>query len=227
MCGRYSLFTGTDELEDRFDAGFRAHEPTYNCAPSEELPVITSENPDEARRLDWGLTPSWADERKGFINARAETVRDRPSFESAFESRRCLVPADGFYEWVDRDGTSQPHRVAFADDRPFAMAGLYERWRPPTTQTGLGDFGGGTGIEEEAVESFTILTTEPNDLVEDFHHRMAVVLEPETEETWLQGTPEEAAALLQPHPATEMTAYSVSTKVNAPDNDGPELIEPV
>ncbi|WP_430505846.1 SOS response-associated peptidase [Haloparvum sp. PAK95] len=227
MCGRYSLFTGTDELEARFDADFRSHEPTYNCAPGEELPVITSESPDEARRLEWGLTPSWADERHGHINARAETVDEKPAFEAAYESHRCLVPADGFYEWVEQEGSKQPYRVAFEDDRPFAMAGLYERWTPPTTQTGLGDFGGGASTDEEPVESFTILTTEPNDLVADLHHRMAVILDPETEETWLHGTPEEAAELLEPYPATAMTAYPVSTRVNAAGNDGPELIEPV
>lgn len=227
MCGRYSLFTGTDELETRFDADFRAHEPTYNCAPGEELPVITNERPDEARRLEWGLTPSWADERQGHINARAETVDEKPAFEAAYESRRCLVPADGFYEWVEQEGSKQPYRVAFEDDRPFAMAGLYERWTPPTTQTGLGDFGGGALTEEEPVESFTVLTTEPNDLVADLHHRMAVILDPETEETWLHGTPEEAAELLEPHPATAMTAYPVSTRVNAAGNDGPGLIEPL
>ena len=227
MCGRYSLFTGTDELEARFDADFRAHEPTYNCAPGEELPVITSERPDEARRLEWGLTPSWADERRGHINARAETVREKPSFEAAYESRRCLVPADGFYEWVEQEGSKQPYRVAFEDDRPFAMAGLYERWTPPATQTGLGDFGAGASTGDGPVESFTVLTTEPNDLVADLHHRMAVILDPADEETWLHGTPEEAAEPLETHPATAMTAYPVSTRVNAAGNDGPELIEPV
>jgi len=227
MCGRYSLFTDADELAARFGAEFGGHEPTYNCAPSEELPVVTSDTPERARWLEWGLTPSWADERLGLINARAETVRDKPAFADAYETRRCLVPADGFYEWVEENGTNQPYRVAFEDDRPFAMAGLYERFTPPTTQTGLGDFGGDASTEEETVESFTVVTTEPNDLVADLHHRMAVILDPADEETWLHGSPEAAADLLEPHSAGEMTAYPVSTRVNSPGNDGPELIESV
>ncbi|MFC5136383.1 MULTISPECIES: SOS response-associated peptidase [Haloferacaceae] len=239
MCGRYTLFTPVGELESRFDATFGdGLEPSYNCAPGEDLPVVTVEDPDRATRMTWGLTPSWAEEPFDLINARAETVRDKRSFADAYESRRCLVPADGFYEWVD-DGTGKrPYRVAFEDDRPFAMAGLYERWKPPkpeTTQTGLGAFGGGTGANGDADpgdegrvrETFTVVTTEPNDLVADLHHRMAVILAPDEEERWLHGDPDEAAAIMDPHPATEMKAYPVSTRVNATGTDGSELIEPV
>ncbi|PAU84719.1 DUF159 family protein [Halorubrum salipaludis] len=246
MCGRYTLFTSTADLESRFDADFGDHEPSYNCAPGQDLPVIADEDPTAATRMEWGLTPSWADESFDLINARAETVREKRSFADAFERRRCLVPADGFYEWVeggrrgdDRDAGSgagkTPYRVAFEDDRPFAMAGLYERWEPPepeTTQTGLSAFGGGAGEGGEdgdagPVETFTIVTTEPNALVDDLHHRMAVILDPSEEETWLRGDPDEAAALLDPYLADEMTAYSVSTRVNSPGVDAPELIEPV
>jgi len=246
MCGRYTLFTPAAELETRFGADFGDFDPSYNCAPGQELPVIADEDPTAARRMEWGLTPSWADESFGLINARAETVREKRSFADAFERRRCLVPADGFYEWVDGggpDGTDgrgggsgkTPYRVAFEDDRPFAMAGLYERWEPPepeTTQTGLGAFGGGSAESDDGetdgpVETFTVVTTEPNDLVADLHHRMAVVLDPDEEETWLRGDPDEAAALLDPYPADELTAYPVSTRVNSPGVDAPELIEPV
>ncbi len=242
MCGRYTLFADAAVLESRFGATFgERYEPGYNRAPGERLPVIADKTPGRATWMEWGLTPSWADESFGLINARAETVREKRSFADAFESRRCLVPADGFYEWVDEGGRKRPYRVAFADDRPFAMAGLYERWRPPTpetTQTGLGAFGSGendTGngtdpddaSDDGVVETFTVVTTEPNELVADLHHRMAVVLAPEEESTWLHGEPAEVAALLDPYPAAELRAFPVSTRVNAAGADGPDLIEPV
>jgi len=241
MCGRYTLFTPAADLESRFAVDFGDHEPSYNCAPGQDLPVIADGDPSAATRMEWGLTPSWADESFGLINARAETVREKRSFADAFERRRCLVPADGFYEWIERDGGSggkTPYRVAFEDDRPFAMAGLYDRWEPPepeTTQTGLGAFGGGgaggDGDTDAAGDgpraTFTIVTTEPNDLVADLHHRMAVILDPDEEETWLRGDSDEAAALLDPYPAAELTTHPVSTRVNSPGVDAPELIEPV
>ncbi|RLM88076.1 SOS response-associated peptidase [Halobellus sp. Atlit-38R] len=234
MCGRYTLFTPAEELASRFDATFEEPaEPRYNCAPGQSLPVLTNDDPDRFRRFKWGLIPSWADDEgvgNDLINARAETLAEKPSFEAAYERRRCLVPADGFYEWVQEGDAKQPYRVAFADDRPFAMAGLWERWEPSHTQTGLGDFGGGSGSEsdgDDAVESFTIVTTEPNDVVADLHHRMAVVLDPDEEATWLHGDVEEAAELLDPSPGDEWEAYPVSTRVNSPANDAPALIEPV
>jgi len=244
MCGRYTLFTPAADLEARFDADFGDCEPSYNCAPGQLLPVISDADPTTATRMEWGLTPHWADESFDLINARAETVREKRSFADAFERRRCLVPADGFYEWVDTsnrssaDGSgSTPYRVAFADDRPFAMAGLYERWKPPvpeTTQTGLDAFGGGETAdtpadagEADIIETFTIVTTDPNDLVADLHHRMAVILDPSDEETWLHGTADEAADLLAPYPDDDLTAHPVSTRVNSPAVDAPELIEPV
>ncbi|MGQ4555166.1 SOS response-associated peptidase family protein [Halobellus sp. GM3] len=250
MCGRYTLFTPAEELESRFDATFDdAIEPRYNCAPGQSLPVLTNDAPEEFRRLRWGLLPSWADDRSvgtDLINARAETVDEKPSFREAYECRRCLVPADGFYEWVDDGGTKRPYRVALADDRPFAMAGLWERWEPTHTQTGLGDFGGGNGAARDggpeaegggpevtrggdsaAVVSFSIVTTEPNDVVSALHHRMAVVLDPADESTWLHGHAEERTELLGPHESDEWRAHPVSTRVNSPANDGPALIEPV
>jgi len=245
MCGRYTLFTPVAELEPRFGATFgEGYRPGYNRAPGEQLPVITAEDPERATRMEWGLTPSWAEESFGLINARAETVREKRSFADAYESRRCLVPADGFYEWVEESGEKRPYRVAFDDDRPFAMAGLYERWRPPepeTTQTGLGAFGEGTadeggavddggavdGPDDDVVETFTVVTTDPNELIDDLHYRMAVILDPDEEATWLHGDPSEAAALMDPYPADEMRAFPVSDRVNAAGTDGPELIEPV
>jgi len=232
MCGRYSLFTPPDRVESRFDATFAdPFEPTYNAAPGQSLPVITNDEPETIRRFEWGLVPSWAEDRSDFefINARAETVSEKRSFAEAYERRRCLVPADGFYEWVQREGGKQPYRVAIGDDDPFAMAGLWERWEPPQTQTGLGDFGagGGPSTDPDPVETFTVITTEPNELVADLHHRMAVVLDPEEEETWLTGDTEEVADLLDPYPAERMRYYPVSTAVNSPANDSQALIEEV
>jgi len=232
MCGRYTLFTPPERVESRFDATFEEpFEPTYNAAPGQSLPVITNDEPESVQRFEWGLVPSWAEDRSDFefINARAETVREKRSFADAYEARRCLVPADGFYEWVERDGGKQPYRVGVGDDECFAMAGLWERWTPPQTQTGLGDFGGGSGPsgDPDPVETFTVLTTEPNDLVADLHHRMAVVLDNDEEETWLTGDVDAAADLLDPYPADRMYAHPVSTAVNSPANDSPALVEEV
>ncbi len=229
MCGRYTLFTPEKTLINRFGAEpDESLEPRYNCSPGQALPVITGDEPSRMQRFTWGLTPSWAEEKQGLINARAETVDQKRSFADAYESRRCLVPADGFYEWTDLGKGKRPYRVAFEDDRPFAMAGLWERWTAPTQQLGLGAFGAdGSAGESATLESFTVLTTEPNDLISTLHHRMAVVLAPEEEETWLHGNTEEAATLLDPYPDDDLAYYPVSDRVNSPANDEPTLIEPV
>lgn len=228
MCGRYSLFTPPETVEDRFDATFvRRPEPRYNAAPGQHLPVITDDAPETIAFLKWGLIPRWAeDESIGnrLINARAETVAEKRSFRDAYANRRCLVLADGFYEWVDTDRGKQPYRVALRDDEPFAMAGLWERWQPPQKQTGLDEFSTGTpDSEADTVETFSIVTTEPNDVVGELHDRMSVVLEPDAESRWLDG--EDVA--LDPYPDEEMCAYPVSTAVNSPQNDSPELVEEV
>ena len=229
MCGRYTLFTPQEALVERFDAEpHEPLEPRYNCAPGQELPVITSDEPGQIQRFTWGLTPSWADEKQGLINARSETVREKRSFADAYESRRCLVPADGFYEWADLGDGKQPYRVAFADDRPFAMAGLWERWEPPTQQLGLDSFGdNGDSDDPEPLETFTVITTEPNEMISELHHRMAVVLAPDEEETWLHGDPDAVADLLDPHPDNELEYFRVSERVNSPANDESKLIDPV
>lgn len=228
MCGRYSLFASQSELESRFDVSFPFEfEPRYNATPGQELPVITDEEPARVRRLKWGLVPRWADDSsESHINARSETVDQKPAFANAYESRRCLVPADGFYEWADTGGGKQPYRVGFEDDRPFAMAGLYERWTPETRQAGLGDFSGGRDVaagEPEPIESFTVLTTEPNGVVEPLHHRMAVILDPGAESAWLGGE----NVSFEPVAGDEFRSYPVSTAVNDPSNDRPELVRPV
>ncbi|ESS11026.1 MAG: hypothetical protein A07HR60_02171 [uncultured archaeon A07HR60] len=228
MCGRYSLFMERAGLEARFGVEFPDHQPRYNCAPGQELPVITPDS-GQTTRMSWGFTPSWADERFDLINARSETVTEKRSFADAFSRRRCLVPADGFYEWTDTESGSQPYRVALEDDRPFAMAGIHEQWIPETTQTGLGAFTGDSGDanDDAAIDTYAVLTTDPNEPVEQLHHRMAVILEPEDEETWLHGSDEEALELLAPRPGDDMKTYPISTRVNSPANDEPSLIDPI
>ncbi|WP_338742183.1 SOS response-associated peptidase [Haloplanus salilacus] len=229
MCGRYTLFTPAAELAERFDTRTPDLDPRYNCAPGQALPVITGDDPDRICDHQWGLIPPWADEAStDLINARAETLTEKPSFADAVEHRRCLVPADGFYEWVDRDEGKRPYRVAFEDDRPFAMAGIHSRWEPPTRQTGLGEFGDGSAsADPDPVDTFAVVTTKPNDLIADLHHRMAVILDPETESTWLHGSVDETLDLLDPYPADDLTAHPVSTRVNDPTVDDPSLVERV
>ncbi|QFU81465.1 SOS response-associated peptidase [Natronorubrum aibiense] len=235
MCGRYTLMVDQTTLEDRFDARVsnasgepESITPRYNMAPGQQLPVVMDDAPDTIQHLEWGLVPSWADDDSGgLINARAESIAEKPSFREAYERRRCLVPADGFYEWVETESGKQPYRVSFEDDRVFAMAGLWERWEPATTQTGLDAFGGGVddATDTGPLETFTIVTTEPNDLVSELHHRMAVILEPENEREWL--TADDPQALLEPYPADELRAYPVSKAVNDPSTDDPSVVEPL
>lgn len=234
MCGRYTLQTPQPELIERFGATPEEPlEPRYNCAPGQSLPVITNQEPDRITQFRWGLTPAWADEKQGLINARAETLGEKRSFAEAYEARRCLVPCDGFYEWADLGDGKRPYRVSFDDDRPFALAGLWERWEPPTQQLGLAAFGDESGntaesaANPEPISTFTIITTTPNELISTLHHRMAVILDPESEPEWLHGDCETADSLLAPYPADEMVYEPVSTRVNDPANDDPSLIEPV
>ncbi len=229
MCGRYTIFTPPDDIEDRFDATFeRPPKPRYNAAPGQHLPVITNDAPETITQFKGGLIPQWADNPKignRLINARAETVHEKRSFRNAYENRRCLVLADGFYEWADTGEGKQPYRVVLSSEKPFAMAGLWERWQSPQKQTGLNEFGEGRpSAEMEIVETFSIITTEPNEVVEPLHDRMAVVLPAEEEERWLAGGGRE---LLKPYPDDGMDAYPVSTAVNDPQSDFPELVESV
>jgi putative SOS response-associated peptidase YedK len=243
MCGRYSLFVSPAQLEDQFDLDdVSAYEPRYNAAPSQSLPVVTDDQSASLQRFEWGLIPPWADERSagGHINARAETLTETASFSDAFAQHtegdlsvgRCLVPADGFYEWTETSTGKQPYRVTLTEEKPFAMAGLWAQWRPATTQTGLdaytdGGHTAGTDVDPEIVETFTIVTTEPNAVVEPLHHRMAVILPESAYDEWLTAPPDEAAKLLSPFSAERMRSYPVSTAVNDPSNDSPDLVEEV
>ncbi len=242
MCGRFSLFAPLEDLEERFDAKFEyPYERTYNAAPGQFLPVITDEHPDRIQAFTWGLVPTWADDDSHSpINARAETAAEKPSFRESFQgfdgsaggdaeaAGRCLVLADGFYEWTETDGERQPYRITRVDDEPFALAGLWTRWRPPQTQTGLDAFAaGGPDGEPDLVETFTILTTEPNDVVAPLHDRMAVVLSPDEERSWLTADAADAQALLEPCPASLLRAYPVSRAVNDPVNDAPNVVQEI
>jgi putative SOS response-associated peptidase YedK len=207
-------------------ASRRHHNRGTTPHPASRCRWSRTTRPETIDALEWGLIPHWAETASGNrpINARAETVTEKRSFRDAYENRRCLVLADGFYEWQGADGGKQPYRVTLESEEPFAMAGLWERWQPPQKQTGLADFGDGQpDAETDPVETFTVITTEPNDVVGELHDRMAVVLQKDEEQRWLA---DGGADLLQPYP-DEMTAYPVSTAVNDPSNDRPDLVEKV
>jgi putative SOS response-associated peptidase YedK len=222
MCGRFTLTTPAQTLAVQFNlVEVPALEPRYNIAPTQPVAVVRlgSESTErELALLHWGLIPFWAKDASigsRMINARSETVAEKPSFRTAFRRRRCLVLADGFYEWQKLDGGKQPMYVGLHDREAFGFAGLWERWE-----------GTGNGV----IESCTLLTTEPNELLRPIHNRMPVILKPTDYDLWLDGQVEEAErlqALLRPYPSEGMQAYAVSRWVNSPRNEGPECIVPL
>jgi putative SOS response-associated peptidase YedK len=192
-------------------------QPSYNVAPTREVPAVVSGG--EGCRLEvlrWSLIPSWADDPRigsRAINARSETVAEKPSFRRAFKKSRCLMLADGFYEWRKENGGKQPYYVWMKNGGPFAFAGLWESWNK--------DEGGG-------IHSCAIITTDANDLMTEIHYRMPVIMPPEYYELWLDPAvrePEELLPLLEPFPAADMEAYPISLRVNSPSNDGPDCVE--
>jgi putative SOS response-associated peptidase YedK len=204
MCGRYALTSPPEVIAQRFNLlwvpELVAH---YNIAPSQLIPVIReSERGRELAQMKWGLIPSWAKDAAigmKLINARAETLAEKPAFRSAYRRRHCLIPADAFYEWKPVAGRKQPYCIRMADQAPFAMAGLWEHW---------GDLSGAP------LETCTIITTDANRLVGEFHNRMPVILSPRDYATWLDSGNPLAQDLLRPAPAEQMTAYPVSLRVN-------------
>jgi len=221
MCGRYTIHHSTEQIALRFDVANVVAEATerYNVAPTQSVPVIV--NPDGDRVLDafqWGLIPAWAKEpgiANKLINARAETLAEKPSFKQALVRRRCLIPADGFYEWKREGATRQPMLFRRADGDLFAFAGLWEEWRQPD----------GTPLR-----TCTIVTTTPNELAAQVHDRMPAILRPEDESLWLDGMPANVPDLLQllrPYPADRMEVFAVSRRVNAPAIDDPTLLNPI
>ncbi|QLC34016.1 SOS response-associated peptidase [Halarchaeum sp. CBA1220] len=226
MCGRYALFSDSETLAHRFDVTVAEYEPTYNAAPSQSLPVVTNDDPGVLQSFQWGLVPPWADDADpGPINARVETAHEKPTFAESVETRRCLVPCGGFYEWREEGGTNQPYFFARADGAPFAMAGIWARYEPETKQTGLGEFAdaGEPDQEADAVHSFAILTTEASGVVADYHHRESVVLSRAEEARWLDGDLD----VREHENALDVTARPVSRAVNDPANDRPALVERV
>ncbi len=190
----------------------------YNAAPSQLLPVITNQEPTTVQYFSWGLLPSWAKEKEhGLrpINARTETILEKPQFKRLMSSKRCLVPADGFYEWKRVGKTKTPYRIVLKDQELFTFAGLWDEWV---------DQGSG-----EVFNTFTVITTEPNELMAGIHNRMPVILHPEEERLWLSETNDvqRLAELLRPYPAEEMKAYPVSALVNSTRNDVPAVLAPV
>jgi putative SOS response-associated peptidase YedK len=226
MCGRFVSASPPDELARYFAVDRVAEsvfEPRYNVAPTSDVQAVFEK--DHERRLDvfhWGLVPFWAKDASianRTINARAETLAGSNVFKGAFERRRCIVPADGFYEWrkVPGQRKKQPVYIRRRDGEPLAMAGLWEVWRGPDK-------------DGDPLFSCTIVTGEPNDLVAPVHDRMPVILPVQAWEEWLDRDNREVAALgalLLPLPSELLEMYAVSTDVNSADNEGPQLIEPI
>lgn len=212
MCGRTSLYAALPRLEERFDAEAALdYRPRYNVAPSQDLATITNADEDTITAQNWGLLPPWADgptDGPRPINARAETVAEKPTFRDALAERRCLVLADGFYEWRGERGHKQPYRIHLAGDEPFAFAGLWNRWE----------------ASGDSLETVTIVTTEANDVVAPIHHRMPVILERDAEREWLRADVDQALDLLDPYAGSDLQAYPISTRVNDASFDDPEVL---
>jgi putative SOS response-associated peptidase YedK len=218
MCGRYNL-TQAEQVAERFqvDNVQLTLEPRYNVAPSQSMPVVVRNSPNRLAAMQWGLVPSWSKEpRTSFstINARAETIATSAVYRGPFKSRRCLVPANGFYEWRKLGQGKQPYCIQLHGGELFAFAGLYDIWRDK---------------DGRELYTYTIITTTPNDLVAPIHNRMPAILRREDEDTWLDpaASPEQLMGLLGAYQADEMEAYPVSKALNSPANDTPELAQSI
>jgi putative SOS response-associated peptidase YedK len=217
MCGRYTLSTPAGRLAEEFQLDSTVEIlPSYNVAPTQQVAAVLED--EGGRRLEmlrWGLVPSWADDPDigaRMINARSETAPEKPSFRRAFRGRRCLIAADGFYEWKREDGGKQPYYFRMRDGRPFAFAGLWESW----------DKGGGE------LRTCTILTTRPNSVLNGIHDRMPVILPHDAYNAWLDpdADKEELGELMIPYPGDDLETYPVSRFVNSPSNNDERCIEP-
>lgn len=209
MCGRFTLTKPVDEITRHF--GVRAAEaagwrPRYNIAPTQEVGVVRRNGERHLSALRWGLIPGWSRDGKMkslLINARAETLTEKPAFRESVAARRCLIPADGFYEWKHDAGKKQPWHLGLKDNSLFAFAGLWDRWQ---------------GSAGQVIESCTIITTQANEAVAKLHDRMPVIVPPASYDAWLEADVREALALLQAYPAEEMRMYPVSGALGAPAN---------
>ncbi len=221
MCGRFTLTVSPEELQAAFP-DFQIPDdipPSYNIAPSQPIPVIPNDGEYQLDFFRWGLIPSWTKAENlgkyNFINARSETAAEKASFKASFRRRRCLILADGFYEWSkSTSGRGKtPHYFTLKDHSPFAFAGLWDVWYSP---------------EGDELKTAAILTTRPNEVVNPIHNRMPVILGPDDYPIWLdpqESTAEQLQPLLAPFPADAMQAYPVSTFVNSPQNNSPQCIQ--
>src|SRR5712691_8046603 len=222
MCGRYTLKTPVERLSEKFQ--FPEIIPLkrrYNIAPSQPVAVVRWLPEERRRRLDllhWGLIPAWEKDLRTArkpINAKAETVAELPTFRTAFRKRRCLIPADGFYEWKQEGGRKQPVYICMKDREPFAFAGLWEHWEQP---------------DQEPIDSCVLLTIEPNELLAPVHNRMPVILDPKDYDLWLDPYMQEVSRLkplLDSFPPDQMRYYPVNLRVNNPRNDDALCVEPL
>ncbi|MEM1323994.1 MAG: SOS response-associated peptidase [Bacteroidota bacterium] len=223
MCGRASLTKVEKDLEQHFRATFYSEDreryqplPNYNIAPTHRHPVITADDPSYLQFFRWGLIPFWAKTPSigsKMINARIETVAEKPAFRQAIKKRRCLVPFDGFYEWQRREGKKIPYRITLKDEGIFCTAGIWERWKAP---------------DGELIHSFSVLTQPPNTLMAPIHDRMPAILRPDQEALWLdQELPTEAVlSMIAPYPDEQLKAYTVSSRINSVRNNDPTLLQP-
>lgn len=221
MCGRFTLTSSADEIAQAFQlSDVPQRSPRYNIAPTQPLEtIITKSGERKLEMMKWGLIPHWAKDPKmgnKLINARAETLAEKPSFRGAFQHRRCLILANGFYEWHKsaEKKQKQPYYIHLIHHEPFAFAGLWETWQPETG---------------EAILSCTLITTVANELMQPIHQRMPVILSSQDYDNWLNPAITEAQSLqscLKPYPSSAMTAYRVSSLVNSPTHEQPECIEP-
>ena len=222
MCGRYTLTASGEVIAEVFDLKDAPQVvPRFNIAPTQEAPVVRQPEPGESRSCDalrWGLIPFWAkdpDIGNRMINARAETITEKPSFRTSFRRRRCLAVMSGFYEWQERSGPKQPFYIRRSDHRPMAVAAIWDRWQDAS---------------QRSIETFALITTEAAPGLATIHHRMPVILEPPQFTAWLDPGQEEAASLtqfLQPFATENLTWHPVSRFVNSPANDTPSCIEPL
>lgn len=221
MCGRYAVHANVKELIELFKLKLieAQVQPRYNIAPTQDIPVVVETDRGRVlKSLRWGLVPHWAQDvsiGNKMINARSETLVEKPSFRSLLKSHRCVIPASGFYEWKAEAGKKTPYYIHRKDDAPFGLAGLWTEWKEK-------------GSDAPPLQTCTIITTAANELMQPIHQRMPVVLPPEACGEWLNPDnedKEELVKLLVPYARADMEAYPVSTTVNSPQNEGEELIE--
>ena len=220
MCGRFTITLDPADMQQEFNLGDLPGEwkPRYNVAPTQNVPVVKDQTKRDVEMMHWGLIPFWAKEKsigQRMVNARAETLQEKPAFRQAFKQRRCLILADGFFEWQRKDAKSPkvPMYFQLKNGKPFAFAGLWETWRENP---------------DAELHSCTIITCMPNELVGQIHNRMPVILDKELCWHWLaEQSPQELQKMLMPYPAEKMQAHAVGLQVNNPSEDNPNIVKPL